>query len=80
MEDIEKLKMIIKEYESSNTPLTKPKVKKDEPKPVDKKPIEVNPEEVVKELPPAQQPIEDIKQEVVKEKPKNPKHLHKWKR
>lgn len=49
MEEIARLKLFIQDFENSNnnnTPLTKPK-----PKPIDKKPIEVNQDELLKELP-----------------------------
>jgi hypothetical protein len=73
MDEIAKLKSLIQEYENSYTPLTKPK--KD--KTVDKKSIEVKPEE--QELPapvpsvPVPLPVQEVKQvqeEVKKEKKK----------
>ena len=58
MEEIAKLKLFIQEFENSNTPLTKPK--KD--KTIDKKPVEVKPEEVLQELPPPQTQSQEIQQ------------------
>ena len=58
MEEIAKLKLFIQEFENSNTPLTKPK--KD--KIIDKKPVEVKPEEVLQELPPPKTQSQEIQQ------------------
>jgi hypothetical protein len=58
MEEIAKLKLFIQEFENSNTPLTKPK--KDTV--IDKKPAEINQEDIIQELPPPKTQSQEIQQ------------------
>lgn len=85
MDEIAKLKLIIQEFESSNVPLTKPKLtnKKIEelPKPVDKKPEEVKQNEVIQELPSSitNPEVQEVKTEK-KKKLKTPAQLESFKK